>query len=411
LSNCRACGSTLELQLIDLGTSPISNKYLTFAELQEPESWFPLKVLVCEICWLAQIDCLIDPENLFVSDYAYLSSISASWLTHAKEFVSFLTRSFSLDHQSFVLEIASNDGYLLENFVQQNIRCLGVEPTEYAAILAEKRGVPTYRDFYNVHTATLIASEYGKATILIANNVLAHVPNPCDLLQAIHFGLSEHGVASLEFPHLVPLVQDVKFDTIYHEHYSYFSLSALINLASKCGLKVIGADKLDTHGGSLRVFLSKDNSNVQLPFETQLLPILREESELGVCTKIFYSDFQAKAVKIRNQLLRFVLECQEAGLKIAAYGAAAKGNTLLNFLGLRQDQVVFVVDKSPSKQGKFLPGSRIPIVKEEVLLDQCPEIILVLPWNLELELTSQLSYVPKYGGKLVFPLPKLKIVS
>ena len=410
MSKCRACGNLLDICLVDLGKSPIANNYLINVEDIKTEEWLPLRVLVCDNCWLAQTDYTIDPSKLFKNDYSYLSSTSASWLAHSRNHASFLIEKFKLNQKNFVLEIASNDGYLLESFVSQNIPCLGVEPTEYAAKISEEKHVPTYRGFYNPETAQLIRAQHREADIIIANNVLAHVPNPTDLLTAIRQGLSVNGVVSLEFPHLVALVNGTQFDTIYHEHYSYFSLSTVVQLAEASGLKVIGADRLSTHGGSLRVYMSKYSSCVDLPFETELQSLLIEEINLQVKSPLFYGDFQGKVIQIKSDLLGYIRKTKSEGLKIAAYGAAAKGNTLLNYLGLTSDSISFVVDKSPSKQGKYLPGSHIPITNEASILKEKPDIVLILPWNLESELVKQLAYIKNYGGKLVVPLPQLRVL-
>ena len=384
--NCRSCSAQLELIMADLGTAPFSNAYLTVERLNEPELWYPLRVLVCTNCWLAQTEDFARRDELFSDDYAYFSSFSDSWLLHSQEFARRMIRD--LGPSSFVVEVASNDGYLLKEFVAASINCLGIEPTASTAEASRAIGVPVMQEFFGEDTALRIREQHGQADLIVANNVLAHVPDINDFLRGFTMLLAENGLATFEFPHLVKLVAGMQLDTIYHEHFSYLSLTAVVDIFLKNGLEVVNVEELETHGGSLRIFAQliggarKKEESVKI--------FLDIETNAGVRNENFYESFFLRCAQMRYEFLDGLLELKMAGSRIAAYGAAAKGNTLLNYAGVRRDLIEFIVDKNPAKQGKFMPGSRIPIVDESWLQKTNPDVILILPWNLEAEITLQL---------------------
>ncbi len=410
MNRCRHCGSALSLPLIDLGTAPPSNAYLTREQLAAPEMWYPLRVLVCERCWLVQTEDYAARETLFSADYAYFSSTSASWLAHASDYVARMTERFGLTAKDFAVEIAANDGYLLQYFKQRDIPCLGVEPTKATAEAARRKGIEIVESFFGVEAARQIRQRYPAASIVAANNVLAHVPDINDFVAGFPIILEPDGVATFEFPHLLELVRGVQFDTIYHEHYSYLSLTTVAAIFARNGLGVFDVERLPTHGGSLRVFAQRSDSG-RRPVAAAVGAMIERESAAGMTGRAFYETLQPAAERIKDGLLAWLIEAKRAGLKVAAYGAAAKGNTLLNFAGVRSDLVRYVVDRSPGKQGRFLPGSRIPIVSEDHLRADRPDRVLVLPWNLRAELEAQLAYVRAWGGQLVAAVPELTVWS
>ena len=406
---CRHCASELTLTLADLGSAPPSNYYLTNHALHVPEKWFPLRVLVCERCWLVQTEDFAQADELFDADYAYFSSFSSSWLAHAEHYVSEMVELLGLSSHSHVVEIAANDGYLLQYVLARGIPCVGIEPTASTAASARAKGISIVDEFFGVRLAQQLTSEGKQADLMVANNVLAHVPDINDFVSGFVGLLKEDGVVTFEFPHLLNLVAQTQFDTIYHEHFSYLSLTAVQRIFSVNGLEVFRVDELPTHGGSLRVFAQRSVSGKR-PIEVSVARILALESAAGIQKAEYYRNFQARTNRIKYDLTRFLLDAQRDGKTVAAYGAAAKGNTLLNYAGIRADLVSFVVDRNPVKQGKFMPGSRIPIVAEEKLKVAKPNYILILPWNLRAELTQQLAYVEDWGGKLVTAVPSLQIV-
>ena len=406
--DCRSCCSSLELVMADLGTAPFSNAYLTTAQLSEPELWHPLRVLVCTSCWLVQTEDFARRDELFSHDYAYFSSFSDSWLAHSRNYAERMIRELELNESSFVVEIASNDGYLLKEFVTESIPCLGVEPTASTAAASRAIGVSVLQEFFGEETARQVLTEHGPADLIVANNVLAHVPDINDFVRGFSTLLSINGVATFEFPHLLRLIQGMQFDTIYHEHYSYLSLTAVHKIFSKNGLAVVDVEEIPTHGGSIRVFAKRLETN---PYENDSVSrLLQLEHEVGITTASYYETFQRNCIEIKHDLIEHLLQAQRDGLKVAAYGAAAKGNTLLNYAGIKTDLVKFVVDRSPAKQGKFLPGSRIPIVDESWLRNEQPDLVLILPWNLSIELSSQLSYLNYWGGRAVTAVPSWEVV-
>lgn len=407
---CRFCGHTLEKVFIDLVNAPPSNSYLTKEQLNEPEVYFPLKVLFCEHCWLVQIDEYKKSDEIFNENYAYFSSYSRSWVKHAEDYVEMICERLSLSNSSKVMEIASNDGYLLQFFVKKGIPCLGVEPSAGTAKAAEEKGVESIVDFFGSELAVRIAKERGKQDLIIGNNVLAHVPDINDFVEGLTIVLSDTGTITMEFPHLLRLIQFNQFDTIYHEHFSYLSLYTAEKIFLAHDLKIYDVEELPTHGGSLRIYAchaNDDSHNVNSKVES----IKRLEREFGLLDCKVYDSFQKKADTIKNSFLSFLIEQKKDGKKIAAYGAAAKGNTLLNYCGIKgTDLINYVVDASPHKQGKYLPGSHIPIVGEQRVSDDKPDFIVILPWNIKEEIVEQLSYVKEWCSRFVIPIPKLEIL-
>lgn len=405
---CRHCASELTLPLVDLGSAPPSNSYLTSRTLHAPEKWFPLRVLVCEQCWLAQTEDFAQADELFDADYAYFSGFSSSWLAHSERYVGDMSALLGLNADSHVVEIAANDGYLLQYVLARGIPCTGVEPTANTAAAARAKGIPIVEEFFGRRLAQQLAGQGKWADLTAANNVLAHVPDINDFVAGFAVLLKEHGVATFEFPHLLRLLAETQFDTIYHEHFSYLSLTAVKRIFRTNGLEVFRVDELPTHGGSLRVFAQRSESGKRA-IEASVGAVLTQEAASGMLQAEHYRNFQTRTDRIKHQLMLFLLDAQREGKTVAAYGAAAKGNTLLNYAGIRPDLVAFVADRNPAKQGKHMPGSRIPIVDENALKAARPDYILILPWNLRAELTQQLAYVKDWDGKLVTAVPNLQI--
>ncbi len=406
---CRHCKTVLRLPFLDLGSAPPSNAYLTEVSLNEPEKWFPLKLLVCDVCWLVQTEDHAGREALFGDDYAYFSSYSTTWLAHAQKYVDDMRAGLSLDANSMVVEVAANDGYLLQYVAAAGIPCYGIEPTASTALAAKAKGIETVERFFGVELGQDLANGGKQADLMIANNVLAHVPDINDFVAGFARLLKPDGVATFEFPHVLKMVRECQFDTAYHEHYSYLSLLAVERIFSANGLKVFDVQEWPTHGGSLRVFAQRKDSGVRIQTE-DVTRVLQEEVAAGLLNADFYGQFQSQARWIVNMLLSFLLEVSRHKGTIGAYGAAAKGNTLLNFAGVRPHLLPFVVDRNPAKQGKFMPGSRIPIVSEAHLRTVKPSYVLILPWNLKDEVMAQLSYIREWGGQFVVAVPKLEIL-
>lgn len=405
---CRHCGEHLRLPFLDLGSAPPSNAYLTEKTLRAPETWFPLRILVCENCWLVQTEDHAGREALFTADYAYFSSFSTTWLTHAETYVGQMIRRFGLGAGSCVAEVAANDGYLLQYVQKAGIPCYGIEPTASTASAARARGIDIVERFFGIELADELAQNGRQADLLVANNVLAHVPDINDFVAGFTRLLKLQGVATFEFPHLLRMVEGNQFDTAYHEHYSYLSLTAVERIFAANGLTVFEVEQLPTHGGSLRVFAQRTDTGSHAPAPA-VPALLATEAQAGMRTAGFYRAFQAKAERVKDDLLRFLLDAKRQGLKVGAYGAAAKGNTLLNFAGVRPDLLPYVVDKNPAKQGKYLPGSRIPIVDEAHLKAHRPERVVILPWNLREEVMAQLGYVREWGGQFLTAVPALEV--
>ena len=410
---CRHCGSPLQRSFLDLGSAPPSNAYLSEAALRAPETWFPLRLLVCETCWLVQTEDHAGREALFTDDYAYFSSFSSSWLAHAQAYVEAMRERLGLTAASRVVEVASNDGYLLQYVQAAGIPCYGVEPTASTAAAARAKGIAVVDRFFGVALADELAAADRQADLIAANNVLAHVPDINDFVAGFAVLLKPQGVATFEFPHLQQMVQQCQFDTAYHEHYSYLSLTAVQRIFAANGLVVIDVQELPTHGGSLRVFAGRadiaPHPHATPQGAAQVKKMLEAEAAAGMQDAGFYSDFQSQAIQVKRDLLTFLLQCQADGLRVGAYGAAAKGNTLLNFAGVRPDLLPYVVDKNPAKQGRFLPGSRIPVVDEAHLRAHRPDYVLILPWNLREEVSVQLDEIRRWGGQFVTVVPRLEV--
>jgi 2-polyprenyl-3-methyl-5-hydroxy-6-metoxy-1,4-benzoquinol methylase len=403
---CRHCNTELTLTFIDLGSAPPSNAYLTAEKLYEPEKWYPLRVLVCENCWLVQTEDFARADELFDADYAYFSGFSRSWLDHSKRYVKAMVERFGLQQESHVMEIAANDGYLLQYVKEHGIPCTGIEPTASTAAAARKKGIDIVEEFFGEGLATDLVGDGIQADLTAANNVLAHVPDINDFVTGFSVILKPQGVATFEFPHLLNLLEKVQFDTIYHEHFSYLSLSAVHRIFEANGLTVFDVEEIPTHGGSLRVFAQRTDTGTQSVSEN-VQTILEKERAVGLIKRSGYEGFQQKAEKIKDDLNDFLIDAKRQGKTVAAYGAAAKGNTLMNFAGVRPDLIQFVVDRNPAKKDKFMPGSRIPIVDEEMIKDHKPDFVVILPWNLRDEVMEQLGYIREWGGVFVAAVPKL----
>lgn len=405
---CRFCRSPLNLSFLDLGVAPPSNAYLTAEAVHAPEVWLPLNLKVCERCWLVQVEEDAASAALFTPDYAYFSSFSSSWLAHAERYAQEMTRRFGLSGASLVCEVAANDGYLLQYFRRDGVPCYGVEPTHGTAEAARARGIPIVEDFFGTALARDLVAEGRSADLMAANNVLAHVPDIADFVSGFALLLKPHGVATFEFPHLVRMVAQGQFDTAYHEHYSYLSLTTVRTLFGASSLTLFDVEELPTHGGSLRVYAQRaDTGRHEVTPAVEALAA--REAALGVASAGFYAPFQTRAETIKDDMLAFLIEAKRAGRSVAGYGAAAKGNTLINFAGIKPDLLPFVVDRNPAKQGKFLPGSRIPIVDEARLRAAKPAYIVILPWNLKDEVAQQLSYAREWGAKFVTAVPALTL--
>lgn len=405
---CRHCASELDLNFVDLGTSPPSNSYLTEEGLSRPETWYPLRVLTCTQCWLVQTEDFAQRDELFSDDYAYFSGISASWLRHAEAYVERVVDRFGLGADSHVVEVASNDGYLLQFVKARGISCLGVEPTASTAAEARKRGIEVRQEFFGEALARQLAEEGHAADLTVANNVLAHVPDINDFVKGFASLLKPAGVATFEFPHLMRLVQERQFDTIYHEHYSYLSLTAVRTIFAANGLTVFDVEELPTHGGSLRVFAARSDGSAH-EIRKSVQAMLDREQAAGVTTHAFYQALQPQAEAIAAELLAFLVEAKRTGKKVVGYGAAAKGNTLINFAGVRPHLLPWVVDRNPAKMGKYLPGSRIPVVDETRIREERPDYVVILPWNLHEEVMAQLDHIREHGGRFVTAIPELRI--
>ncbi|HEX3469452.1 MAG TPA: class I SAM-dependent methyltransferase [Candidatus Elarobacter sp.] len=403
--SCRGCGARVTESLVDLGVQPLSNAYVRRDAAGEPETFYPLHPMVCERCFFVQLGVFEPPEKIF-ADYAYFSSYSTSWLAHCAAHAARCAEQLALGPSSLVVEVASNDGYLLRSFVARGIPVLGVEPAANVADVARRDGVPTRAAFFGAAEAARIAAEHGRADLMLANNVLAHVPDVHDFVAGFARLLAPGGVATFEFPHLLPLLAETQFDTIYHEHFSYLSLLAIEPVFAAHGLAVVDAERIPTHGGSLRLWVAHDGTRAASPAVAALRGL---EHEMGLADLATYRAFAPRVRTIQRELVRFLIGAAERGARVAAYGAAAKGNTLLNACGVRSDLVAFVVDRNPHKQGHLLPGSRIPVEPVETLLAQRPDYVLVLPWNLRDEIVEQMAAVRGWGGRFVTAIPRLRI--
>ena len=403
---CRLCGTELTHTFVDLGMSPPCESYLTADQLDQGETFYPLHVRVCTDCLLVQLPAYIPAEDIF-TDYAYFSSYSDFWVRHAERYVEHAIDRRGLDESSFVVEVASNDGYLLQHTVARGIRSLGIEPAANVAEAAVARGVPTEVMFLGDETGTKVADIHGRADLVVANNVFAHVPDIVDFARGLRALVADGGTVTIEIPHLLRLIEGNEFDTIYHEHFSYLSLLTTQRVLAAAGLTVVDVEELESHGGSLRTW-SRPTEHAGEP-SAAVARVLAEEAAAGLHTLAGHAGFAAKVSRVRDNLMEFLIEASRAGKKVAAYGAPGKGNTLLNYCGIRADLLSFAVDRNPGKHGRFLPGTHIPIRPVEALAEARPDYILILPWNLRREISEQLAYVGEWGARLVTALPRLEI--
>jgi hypothetical protein len=405
---CRHCGAPLTHTFLDLGFAPPSNAYLTESDLSRPEKYYPLKVKVCDHCWLVQTEDYAQAHELFSPEYAYFSSTSSGWLAHAKLYAEKMTHELGLDTQSLVIEIASNDGYLLKNFVAAGIPCLGIEPTDNTAAAAEQLGINVMREFFGEALGEKLKAKGQQADLIAGNNVYAHVPDINDFTRGLKAALKPSGTITLEFPHLMRLIEKAQFDTVYHEHFSYLSLQTVSRIFAAVGLRVWNVEELPTHGGSLRVYGCHQDDHRST--QDSVSGVLQEETLHGLQDLNTYLKFQPRADKIKDDLLSFLIEQKRLGKKVVAYGAAAKGNTLLNYAGVKTDLLSFVCDAAKAKQGRFMPGSHIPILSPGRLSEGGPDYVLVLPWNIAEEVKTQNAELFESGAKFVIAVPQLQIL-
>ena len=406
---CRHCRASIEVSFLDLGVAPPSNAYLNEEDLTAAEKWYPLRVMVCTQCWLVQTEDYTCADELFRPDYAYFSSTSTSWLEHAATYCTMIRQRLSLNKNSMVIEVASNDGYLLKNFVAAGIPCLGIEPTDSTAEAAECLGIPILREFFGEALGKRIAAENRQADLIIGNNVYAHVPDINDFTAGLKAALKPGGIITLEFPHLLKMISHCQFDTVYHEHFSYLSLDTVSRIFEKFGLRVWDVEELPTHGGSLRVYGC--HANDLRPTDPSVSDLLEKEKQKGLRDVSIYNSFQDRANKIKDDLLIFLIEQKRQGKSVAGYGAAAKGNTLLNYAGIKPDLLSIVCDAAHSKQGKYLPGSHIPILSPEALTELKPDYVIILPWNIADEVIRQQKKIQEWGGRFLVAVPKLAVLK
>ncbi len=407
---CRHCSTDLKHDFIDLGFAPPSNAYISPENHNSPELWYPLKVKICHTCWLVQTEDHAGREELFSEDYAYFSSFTKSWLEHAENYVQAVQKRFNLNDSSLVCEVAANDGYLLQYVKAAGVPCFGIEPTVSTANAAREKGIEIVGEFFGNNLAKRLVSDGKRVDLMVANNVLAHVPDINDFVSGFSILLKDDGVVTFEFPHLLNLIEQLQFDTIYHEHYSYLSLTSVKIIFESNGLSIFDVEELPTHGGSLRVYAQKSKIGTNKTLSAVLNILQKEESE-NINSLKAYEGFQVKAETVKDNLLKFLIAAKEQGKKVAAYGAAAKGNTILNFAGIRPDLLSFIVDRNPNKAGQFMPGSHIPIVDEKYLKKYRPDYILILPWNLKTEIALQLSYIREWKGQCVIAIPEIEIID
>ena len=406
--NCRHCDSSLEHTFLDLGFAPPSNAYLDASDLKRPELYFPLKIKVCNHCWLVQTEDYASADSLFTAEYAYFSSTSQSWLQHAERYAETMISELRLSNESFVIEIASNDGYLLKNFVSAGIPCLGIEPTHSTADAAEKLGVPVLREFFGEVLGKQLAQKGQQADLIVGNNVYAHVPDINDFTKGLKAALKPSGTITLEFPHLMRLIEQTQFDTVYHEHFSDLSLTVVQRIFYSAGLRVWHVEELPTHGGSLRVFGCHQSDSRGT--EPSVDDLIHRELTFGLCDLEIYLKFQLATDQVKNCLLSFLIEQKANRKRVVGYGAAAKGNTLLNYAGVKSDLLPVIFDAATAKQGKFMPGSHIPILSPEHLSAETPDYVLILPWNIADEVVDQNTSIRLWGGHFVTAVPRLELL-
>lgn len=408
-AHCRFCGTPLRLTFVDLGMSPLCESFLSAEQLNQMEPFFPLHVYVCEACFLVQLEEYVSPEHIF-TEYAYFSSYSTAWLQHARDYTDMAAQRFGLGKDSFVVELASNDGYLLQYFVEKNIPVLGIEPAKNVANVALEKGIPTLSEFFGKELARQLAAQGKHADLIVGNNVLAQVPNLNDFVGGIKILLKPGGVATLEFPHLQRLIEENQFDTIYHEHFSYFSFITAEKIFAAHGLTLFDVDELWTHGGSLRIY-ARHAEDTSKPVSQRAQSLHDREIALGFTVIDYYRQFDEKVKETKRKILEFLIRAKRAGKKIAGYGAPGKGNTLLNYCGIRTDFLDYTCDRNPYKHGRFLPGTHIPIFPPEKIAETQPDYVFILPWNLKDEIMQQLAYIRKWGGKFAVPIPEMKVYA
>jgi hypothetical protein len=408
ITTCRLCGSASLASVVDLGATPPCERFLSAAQLDEPEPTYPLHLRVCTGCWLAQIPPLITPEDTF-TEYAYFSSYSASWVRHAEDFVAAAAQRLGLGATSFVVEVASNDGYLLQHVVRRGIRCLGIEPSVNVGAAARERGVPTRTAFLGPDSGAAVRAEHGPADLVVANNVYAHIPDVVGFTAGLRALVADDGWVSVEVQHLLTLIQLNQYDTIYHEHFQYYTVASAQRALASGGLTLVDVELLPTHGGSIRLW-ARPTEAAGEPSRL-VAEVLAAEKAAGLHELSGYAEFGERVAGVRRDLLRFLVQAADQGRTVVGYGAPGKGNTLLNHCGIRPDLLAYTVDRNPYKHGRFTPGTRIPILAPERIAEDRPDYVLVLPWNLRDELTRQLSYLGEWGGRLVFPIPSLEVVS
>jgi len=407
---CRFCGNALGEPFLDLGKTPLANSYLKKEDLSRHEPVFPLRVFLCEKCFLVQLADVNTSEHIFSDEYAYFSSFSSSWLKHAKDYTDLMVKRFKFDPSSFVIEIASNDGYLLQYFKEKNIPVLGIEPSGNCAKAATDKGIPSVVKFFGVATAKELAVQGKTADLLLGNNVLAHVPDLNDFVEGMKIALKPNGIITMEFPHLLRLLLEGQFDTIYHEHFSYFSFHVVEKVFAKHDLTLFDVEELPTHGGSLRIY-GRHAANASWPVSGRVRELKEREIRHGLNEDETYKDFAVKVTRIKEKLLQFLNEAKASKKAVVGYGAPAKGNTLLNYCGVGANLIQYTVDLSPHKQGHLLPGSRIPIYSPEKIRETKPDYVLILPWNLKEEIMKQMSHIRQWGSKFVTPIPELRILE
>jgi len=408
-SNCRFCQHPLKQSVVDLGKSPLCQKHVKPEHANNMEQFFPLHAYICTNCWLMQLEEFESPSNIFDEEYGYFSSYSTSWLEHAKNYTSLMMERWGLNRDSFVVELASNDGYLLQYFVEKNIPVLGIEPAANVAEAAKAKGVTTEVKFFGRKTAHNLAKAYGKADLLLGNNVLAHVPDINDFVGGMKIMLAEGGVITMEFPHLQNLIEGNQFDTIYHEHFSYLSFVAVNRIFSHHGITLFDVEELPTHGGSLRIY-GRHTEDETKAISDNVIALLTREKNLGFETTAYYQAYEEQVKETKRKLLEFLIQAKRDGKTVVGYGAPGKGNTLLNYCGIRTDFLDYTVDRSPHKQGNFLPGTHIPIYAPEKIKETKPDFVLILPWNLKNEISQQHAYIAEWGGRFVIPIPEVTIL-
>lgn len=406
-SKCRGCEKVLTDVCVDLGMSPLCQKHVQADELNHVEAFYPLKVWVCTNCWLVQLEEYVDPDELF-SHYEYFSSFSTSWVEHARNYVEMISERLGLDADSQVVEIASNDGYLLQHFAAKNIPCVGIEPAANVAEVAIEKGIDSIVKFFGEKTALETVESHGKANLILGNNVLAHVPDLHDFVAGLKVLLAEDGAVTMEFPHLVRLVTDNQFDTIYHEHFSYFTFFVVERVFAGHGLRLFNVEEIPTHGGSLRIYACHDGAEMHST-EPSVEDLKNRELEAGYASIGVYSAFTEKVTATKRNLLEFLINAKRDGKKVVGYGAPGKGNTLLNYCGIRTDFLDFTVDRSPIKQGTFTPGTHIPILDPSEILAEKPDLVLILPWNLHREISENMAFIREWGGQFVVPIPEVRV--